>query len=173
MQRIVAALGSTQPRHDLYRPQVVINSNEEMFQTEGRGPDGAFQTEGRARQEADGQRLAAPARPLFTITGDAADALPVYLPPAQPAPGFNTGNRAPNAPGAQPVNRTDALPVLQPGTFTATGASQAQPQPPPPPANPDGNRLSSNRQENRSTLVVESRDPARQNAVIHRSYIKK
>jgi hypothetical protein len=46
-------------------------------------------------------------------------------------------------------------------------------QPPPPPANPDGNRLSSNRTENSSTLLVESRDPARQNVVIHRSYLKK
>ncbi|VTR99285.1 Hypothetical conserved protein OS=uncultured planctomycete GN=HGMM_F07G10C29 PE=4 SV=1 [Gemmata massiliana] len=44
---------------------------------------------------------------------------------------------------------------------------------PAPPLNADGNRLSSSRAENRSTLMVESRDPARQNAVIHRSYIKK
>lgn len=43
----------------------------------------------------------------------------------------------------------------------------------PGPASADGNRLNSNRTESRSTLVVESRDPARQNAVIHRSYIKK
>ena len=46
-------------------------------------------------------------------------------------------------------------------------------QPPATPTNPDGNRLNSNRNENRSTLMVESRDPARQNAVIHRSYLKK
>ena len=39
--------------------------------------------------------------------------------------------------------------------------------------NTDGNRLSSNRAENNSTLTVESRDPARKNAVIHKSYIKK
>ncbi len=39
-------------------------------------------------------------------------------------------------------------------------------------ASPDGNRLSVNRVENRSELVTESRDPARQNAVIHQSVIK-
>ena len=64
-------------------------------------------------------------------------------------------NRGPNAPAAPALN-----PALNPAR-------------PVPPANPDGNRLSSNRQENRSTLVVESRDPTRQNAVIHRSYLKK
>jgi hypothetical protein len=41
------------------------------------------------------------------------------------------------------------------------------------PANPAGNRLNVNRVDNRSALVTESRDPARQNAVIHKSYIKK
>ena len=39
--------------------------------------------------------------------------------------------------------------------------------------NPDGNRLSVNRVEGAAGLVTESRDPARQNAVIHKSYIKK
>lgn len=41
------------------------------------------------------------------------------------------------------------------------------------PLNRDGNRLNVNRVENATGLVSESRDPARQNAVIHRSYIKK
>lgn len=42
-----------------------------------------------------------------------------------------------------------------------------------PSGNPDGNRLNSNRVESNSTLMVESRDPNRKNAVIHKSYIKK
>jgi hypothetical protein len=41
------------------------------------------------------------------------------------------------------------------------------------PVNPQGNRLNVNRVDNRAGLVTESRDPARQNAVIHKSYIKK
>lgn len=39
--------------------------------------------------------------------------------------------------------------------------------------NPQGNRLNVNRVEDRAGLVSEARDPARQNAVIHRSFIKK
>jgi len=39
--------------------------------------------------------------------------------------------------------------------------------------NVPGNRLNVQRVEDRSGLVTESRDPSRQNAVIHRSYIKK
>jgi hypothetical protein len=41
------------------------------------------------------------------------------------------------------------------------------------PLNPEGNRLKVNRVESAAGLVSESRDPARQNAVIHKSYIKK
>ena len=42
----------------------------------------------------------------------------------------------------------------------------------PPPVNPNGNRLITNSNVNPSSLMVESRDPTRQNAVIHRTYIK-
>lgn len=62
------------------------------------------------------------------------------------------------------------------GNRVQANPAGAQPQPPAQPAapvNPNGNRLNSSRAENSSTLMVESRDPARQNAVIHRSYIKK
>jgi hypothetical protein len=52
------------------------------------------------------------------------------------------------------------------------GGRAAQPAAPQPPAN-DGNRLNSNFNDNRGSLMVESRDPNRQNAVIHRSYLKK
>jgi hypothetical protein len=106
------------------RRGVVINADEEVFQTEGRAPLArntpvdVFQTEGRAvrtdAQQAEMQRLRQA-----------------------------VGNRA-----------------------QASAAGRAVPQP----ATPDGNRLNSNRTENRSTLVVESRDPVRANAVIHRSY---
>jgi hypothetical protein len=65
-----------------------------------------------------------------------------------------TGNIAPNPSGAAPTTVVDPTPV-------------------PPPVNPVSNRLSSNRVENSSTLLVESRDPARKNAVIHKSYIRK
>jgi hypothetical protein len=47
------------------------------------------------------------------------------------------------------------------------------PQPAAQPVNPDGNRLNSNRVENRTALTVESRDAARPGVVIHKSYIKK
>jgi hypothetical protein len=39
--------------------------------------------------------------------------------------------------------------------------------------NPDGNRLAVNRVDNGAGLVTEARDPGRQGAVIHRSFIKK
>jgi hypothetical protein len=42
-----------------------------------------------------------------------------------------------------------------------------------PPANPNGNRLNTNATVNPTSLMVESRDPTRQNAVIHRTYLKK
>jgi hypothetical protein len=40
-------------------------------------------------------------------------------------------------------------------------------------ANPQGNRLNVNRVDGAAGLVTESRDPSRQNAVIHKSFIKK
>lgn len=46
-------------------------------------------------------------------------------------------------------------------------------QAPVPPANPTGNNLNTNRVESTSTLILESRDASKKNAVIHRSYIKK
>lgn len=50
-----------------------------------------------------------------------------------------------------------------------SGGNRAAAQAP----NSDGNRLNNNVNENRSTLMVESRDSGRANAVIHRSYLKK
>lgn len=49
-----------------------------------------------------------------------------------------------------------------------SGAGRVTPQPV---INSDGNRLSSSRTENNSTLTVESRDASRANAVIHRSIL--
>ncbi len=80
---------------------------------------------------------------------------PVQLAGAQPQPAPNRNPDANN-------EVQDLLEVLRPLNRTA-----AQP------ANPTGNRLNVNRVDNASALVTESRDPARQNAVIHKSYIKK
>jgi hypothetical protein len=66
------------------------------------------------------------------------------------------------------VNPRDAV-----ADSIAIGGSGRAPAQPAAPVNPNGNRLNSNRTENASTLMVESRDPTRQNAVIHRSYLKK
>jgi hypothetical protein len=70
---------------------------------------------------------------------------------------------------AQTVNPTAAAQdnIIMNGSGAGRAALPEQP------ANPEGNRLQSNRSENRSALMVESRDAGRQNAVIHRSYIKK
>jgi hypothetical protein len=73
-------------------------------------------------------------------------------------------------PGTQVVN--PSAPAQDNVIMGGSGPGRMERGLPAPPANP-GNRLNNNRTENRSTLVVESRDPARQNAVIHRSYIKK
>ena len=61
---------------------------------------------------------------------------------------------------------------VQLNSLSRVNGRAVQPMAPPTPT-PDGNRLNSNFNENRSSLMVESRDPARQNAVIHRSYLKK
>jgi hypothetical protein len=60
---------------------------------------------------------------------------------------------------------------LSPAQNRATG--NRGPVPTPQPANVPGNRLNVNRVDGAAGLVTESRDPARQNAVIHKSYIKK
>jgi hypothetical protein len=78
---------------------------------------------------------------------------------AQPAP----QQPAPNANPAGEVQ--DLLEVVRPLNRPAQPAAGQ-------PATP-GNRLNVNRVENRAGLVTEARDPARQNAVIHKSYIKK
>ena len=73
------------------------------------------------------------------------------------------GNTAPNA---NPVN--PSAPVQDNVIMGGNGAAR-----PAAPANAAGNRLDNNYVENKSTLMVESRDPARGNAVIHKSYVKK
>src|SRR5262249_43997579 len=71
--------------------------------------------------------------------------------------GAQVANLGPN-PAGQEVFQTEAR-------FQTEGRPAA--------ANPDGNRLNVNRIDNATGLVTESRDPNRQNAVIHKSYIKK
>jgi hypothetical protein len=79
-------------------------------------------------------------------------------------------NPAPNPPAQQ---------VEASGEQIGVNFANAQPplfnpvERPAPPANPNGNRLVTNANVNPSSLMVESRDPTRQNAVIHRTYIKK
>ena len=79
------------------------------------------------------------------------------------------GNQIATPPNANLAPNASVVQTVNPSNPAVDGAVAL----PAPPANPNGNRLNSNRQENRSTLVVESRDPTRQNAVIHRSYLKK
>jgi hypothetical protein len=97
-------------------------------------------------------------------------------PAAQPA----DGRVVAQVPAPGPLASNSPLPAPAPtdnrqvfnfsvGVFgERTTSAPAQPV-----ANPSGNRLNSNRAENDAALTVESRDPARKNAVIHRSYIKK
>lgn len=86
-------------------------------------------------------------------------------------------NRVALPPAVQVVDNTASI-VLenelrggQPGPIVnpTTGNRRANPAP----ANPGANPLSTNRVDNRGSLMLESRDATQKNAVIHRSYIKK
>ncbi|MBN9121461.1 MAG: hypothetical protein J0I06_20310 [Planctomycetes bacterium] len=112
----------------------------------------AFQTEGRAVQ-IDGQRVQTDARNRADANLDTA----AHIRPANPAP---------NPPYERNANPTRAA---QDNIVMGGSGAARVPEPAPQPAN----RLSSNRTENRSTLMVESRDLGRQNAVIHRSYVSR
>jgi hypothetical protein len=143
----------------------LINDNEEVFQTEGRAPGEFFQTEGRQPLQTEGRQ------PLF----DAA---------AQPNRHANVANDnigQPNTP-ALPTGGVAGVaigPFMHPprlngqqGVFAGNYGNPLQTVRQPA-QSAVGNRLNSNFNDNRSSLMVESRDPARQNAVIHRSYLKK
>jgi|GEM_PF-309526 len=146
------------------RSRPVANA-EEIVQTEGRLPNSEeLQTEG--------------PQPL-----------------ARSSPTNPSVQAAPNPPGAQSAGQPLPAVVVTGATVQSNEPDRAgriviqgntviqdsvvlnrvglHPGQPAPPANANVNQLSSNRTENRSTLVVESRDTRRQNAVIHRSYIKK
>ena len=56
---------------------------------------------------------------------------------------------------------------------SAGGSNPQSPVAQPQAANPSANPLNTNRVDNRGSLMLESRDATQQNAVIHRSYIKK
>jgi hypothetical protein len=84
---------------------------------------------------------------------------------ARPRNDLNRPRVAPNPAGAGGGGTADVIQEVA-DLLDATPARIAPP-------GVDGNRLSCNRTENNSTLLVESRDPARANAVIHRSYLKK
>jgi hypothetical protein len=82
---------------------------------------------------------------------------PIVVAAAEPVIGLQAGNiRARGNVTAIPIQGLDNVAVREPA-----------------PVSSNGNRLNSSRTENSSTLMVESRDPTRQNAVIHRSYLKK
>jgi hypothetical protein len=76
--------------------------------------------------------------------------------------------------GAQPQPNVAANPAPNAaGNVIINGEQQLSQNEGRPAVNPDGNRLNVNRVECPAGLVTESRDPARQNAVIHKSFIKK
>jgi hypothetical protein len=95
-------------------------------------------------------------------------------------------NPAPNPPGQPAQNpdragriviegneRTGDRVILNPvRSVNPAGLQPGQPLAQPS-ANPNGNRLNTNVNVNPSSLMVESRDPARQNAIIHRSYLRR
>jgi hypothetical protein len=89
-----------------------------------------------------------------------------------------------NAPAPAPQLSRIVLPAPNPPGVAGTGGTadviqevadllEPAPAPPPPAANPNGNRLITNANVNPSSLMVESRDPTRANAIIHRSYLKR
>ena len=171
-----AGSGSPPARGQTMSNFVTINANEEMFQTEGRPPGEAFQTEGRG----PGEAVQTEGRPSVNRSGQFILGGSVNSDVAITGSVQTEGRVAQQVDGQALANPAQPLalyrvhaplrtPTLNPPNPAVDGAVAL----PAPPANPDGNRLSSNRQENRSTLVVESRDPTRQNAVIHRSYLKK
>lgn len=130
------------------RGRVVINDNEDFFQTEGRVALGNVQ---RAVQQIGTPN--APDPDTVIMGGSGAGRV-------QAEGGVTTGNRADHV--QQVLNNPNF------GVHTGNQLRRAAPVP-----GTDGNRLSSNHAENRSAVTVESRDPARKNAVIHKSYIKK
>lgn len=149
---------------------VAVANDEEAFQTEGLMPNvEVLQTEGRAPQTAQQSNLrSSPVNPSVQ---------PAPNPPGaqqggQPLPAVSYGV----ASQSNEPDRTGQI-IIGGNTVTGDRVILNQVSLPPgqvaPPANANVNQLSSNRTENRSTLVVESRDAKRQNAVIHRSYIKK
>jgi hypothetical protein len=137
--------------------EALANPNDEIVQTEGRLP--ARQTEGRV-PSVNGQPAGQP-RPT--------DGVVVTLTGSDGQQAVRTGRLIlPDPAPPQTVNPTVAA-----TDNVIMGGSGRAPAQPTAPVNPNGNRLNSNRTENASTLMVESRDPTRQNAVIHRSYLKK
>lgn len=75
--------------------------------------------------------------------------------------------------GAQPNRLPNASPVANGEVQDLREFLQPLNRPAAQPASTMGNRLNINRVDNAAGLVTESRDPTRQNAIIHKSYIKK
>ncbi|QJW95062.1 ARPP-1 family domain-containing protein [Frigoriglobus tundricola] len=130
---------------------LVVNANEQVVQATDNVTNGQPQFRRTGRVNIEGNDTTG-----IRLYRNPLPALPSPL--AEPAPQ-----------AARPV--TPSLPAIALANGTNMNRDAA-PQLQAPPA-VDGNRLSSSLTENSSTLMVESRDPARQNAVIHRSYLKK
>ena len=168
VEQFLARGSDPEPALNSSRARVRTDLGEEIVQTEGRRAE-LVQTEGRLLQTEG--RPQEPRTGNFVLGGSVNSDVGLIgsVPLNRPMP-------MPNAPpGVNPI-----APIPEPSVPNAPpqrGAVLAAPiqelDRPVVPVNADGNRLTSNRTENRSTLMVESRDPARQNAVIHRSYIKK
>jgi hypothetical protein len=137
------------------QPAVAINGEEPEVQFRGRsGATGnrmVQATGGRAVQGALNEVNQTEGRAVAQTEGQAG------AQPANPAPSLN------------PSTPQLARPVVRMST-----RGNLAPEPTPQAARPSsGNRLSVNRVENPSAVMIESRDPAKPSAVIHRSYIAK
>jgi hypothetical protein len=99
--------------------------------------------------------------------------LPNPRPDVRAFANYNVAGLGNNADGQNPAAnpRGGVADVIQ-EVADLVEAAPNRPAAPPAAVNPDGNRLTVNRVEDRSGLVSEARDPARQNAVIHKSIIK-
>jgi hypothetical protein len=137
--------------------------------------------------QTDGQQLIQQTAGRDQQAGEPAVYLPPSPIPAQPAPNpppqqagvagtFVSGEAAPAA--AQSPDRAGRI-LIEGNERTGNqvilnqvdlrpGQPSAQPT-----ANANGNRLNMNVNVNPSSLMVESRDPARQNVIIHRSYLRR
>jgi hypothetical protein len=131
----------------------------EINQTEGR----VVQTEGRGGLVNDN----VPNRGWVNLGGNADTNVTAVNPgrPQPQPPQVQNFTQSIHLPEPSPLTTQQAAIIVNP----AAGNRRANPAT----ANPSANPLATNRVDNRGSLMLESRDATQQNAVIHRSYIKK